>query len=1090
MSRRILLVEDEALIALAEAQMLKKRGYEVLTAHNGETAIETVDSEAGISLILMDIDLGRGMDGTEAAERILARHDLPIAFLSSHTEPEVVEKTEGITSYGYILKNSDETVLLASVRMAFRLYEAHMELKRQKVDLDSTLRSYEQTAEELEHKNEELERYFTSSLDMLCIANTEGCFVRMNPEWEKVLGYPVGELEGRSFLDFVHPEDRRATWEAVARLDAGQDVTSFENRLRSRDGSYRWIEWRSRPIESMIYAAARDVTDRKRAEHEVEAREENLRITLGSIGDAVISTDTEGRITRINPVAESLCGWGTGEASGKPLTEVFHMAHADTGERVENPVTKVLETGEIIALANHTMLISKDGTKYQIADSAAPIRDDSGITAGVVLVFRDVTEEYRVAQALADSERNMARAQAMAQLGSWRIDLDSKLMIGSNQACGIYGVSPSVVSLECVQSLPLPEYRPLLDDAMASLVQDGAPYDVEFEVRRPSDGSVRWIHSVAEYDAEHHRIVGTIQDITERKQTEEALRREHARFAMIAETSPVGITTLDEVGSITYANTAAERVLGLTRDRITSRAYNEPTWQSTDLDGRPLPDEAHPFYVVKSTGRSVRGVQHSIIRSDGTRVDLSINGCPIFDDDGQFRGMVATIEDITELRCAEKQLREANRHLSSVLDSIDAIVYICDMQTYETVYLNECARRVFGDKAGQKCWRALQGHDEPCSFCTNDRLLDEHGRPTGTYAWEHHNSLNGRWYDCRDRAVQWVDGRMVRVEVAIDITKRKRSEERLQKIIDHSPLVINEIAASGHYLMVNDATCALLGMTREKLVGKHLDELLPADTAATFEERIDHIAMTQQQMTVDDVLHIGGRERVFRSVLFPVGKHDDSLPSVIAMAYELTKEIRLAKEKDLLMRELNHRVKNSLTMVSSLVKLKESHSEADLSDVEHQINTISLLHEKLNETESVTEICLKSYIGGLLSSIVSFSARRVRVEQEIDDICVPTQQAMSLGLIVNELATNAIKHGFTDTEAPILSVRIEDDRKKSLYQMTISNTGRPFPQEIGLDNPQTLGLQLVSALTAQLGGTIELQRAPHPVFMIRFPAGE
>lgn len=114
MAKKILIVEDEAIIALSEARILKKHGYEAVTVCSGEKAVE-------------------------AAEEILKRHDLPIAFLSSHTEPEVVKKTEGITSYGYIVKNSGETVLLASIKMAFRLYDAHMQLKKQKQDLDTAL---------------------------------------------------------------------------------------------------------------------------------------------------------------------------------------------------------------------------------------------------------------------------------------------------------------------------------------------------------------------------------------------------------------------------------------------------------------------------------------------------------------------------------------------------------------------------------------------------------------------------------------------------------------------------------------------------------------------------------------------------------------------------------------------------------------------------------------------------------------------------------------------------------------------------------------------------------------------------------------
>ncbi len=125
----ILLVEDEAIIALAESRILARAGYSVRVAASGEAAVELVHGRAPIDLVLMDIDLGRGMDGTEAARQILGLRDLPLVFLSSHTEPAVVERTEGITSYGYIVKNSGETVLLASIKMAFRLFSARAELR-------------------------------------------------------------------------------------------------------------------------------------------------------------------------------------------------------------------------------------------------------------------------------------------------------------------------------------------------------------------------------------------------------------------------------------------------------------------------------------------------------------------------------------------------------------------------------------------------------------------------------------------------------------------------------------------------------------------------------------------------------------------------------------------------------------------------------------------------------------------------------------------------------------------------------------------------------------------------------------------------
>ena len=160
-------------------------------------------------------------------------------------------------------------------------------------------------------------------------------------------------------------------------------------------------------------------------------------------------------------------------------------------------------------------------------------------------------------------------------------------------------------------------------------------------------------------------------------------------------------------------------------------------------------------------------------------------------------------------------------------------------------------------------------------------------------------------------------------------------------------------------------------------------------------------------------------------------------------------------------------------------------------DIKNQIDAIRIIHEKLYQTGNIAEICCRDYFDDLLHSIFSsFSTRPVKIEADIDEIPIPTKSAMSLGLIVNEIATNAIKHGFNETEEAVFSVDMKEDRENDRYELTLSNTGNPFPEDIEVDNPQTLGLRLISVLTTQLDGTLELKREPYPVFTIRVPIEE
>ena len=220
-----------------------------------------------------------------------------------------------------------------------------------------------------------------------------------SPSWREFTGQSEAEWRGLRGWDPVHPDDVAAL--RVAWPKAKDDGTPFEAefRMRRHDGEYVWMGSRAHPLRDdngqirEWFGVTFDISDRKRAEADRERALELWTTTLRSVGDAVISTDAEGRIRFMNPVAERLTGWTADEAARRSLHDVFRIFNEETGASIESPVDKVLRDGAVVGLSNHTALRKRDGAAVPIDDSAAPIRDRDGAIEGVVLVFRDASAE-------------------------------------------------------------------------------------------------------------------------------------------------------------------------------------------------------------------------------------------------------------------------------------------------------------------------------------------------------------------------------------------------------------------------------------------------------------------------------------------------------------------------------------------------------------------------------------------------------------------------------------------------------------------------------------------------------------------------
>lgn len=246
--------------------------------------------------------------------------------------------------------------------------------------------------------------------DLMFRFDADGVFTDCHAGRVEDLAFDPMEFLGRPVEQFMPPVVAEKTRLALADALRKQTVEVFEYAL-DVGGELRHFEARLAPAGPVdVLAVIREISDRVRAQAALASEKERLAVTLASIGDGVVATDAEGRVTLINRVAERLTGWDRGDALGRPLDEVFRIINEQTRETCESPVDKVLRTGQIVGLANHTLLVARDGTERAIADSGAPIRDTASCIIGVVLVFRDQTEAKRL-------EEEASRAQKLESLG-------------------------------------------------------------------------------------------------------------------------------------------------------------------------------------------------------------------------------------------------------------------------------------------------------------------------------------------------------------------------------------------------------------------------------------------------------------------------------------------------------------------------------------------------------------------------------------------------------------------------------------------------------------------------------------------------
>ena len=363
----------------------------------------------------------------------------------------------------------------------------------------------------------------------------------VNERWSSMFGLPHQPVltDPQAWSSRVHPEDwARVNAAQQAHVDGKTERFEAVYRMRHADGHWVWILDRAQVLERdpsgkalRMAGTHMDTTGWMEGQQALERSEQSLATTLQSIGDAVIATDPLGLVVRMNGTAERLTGWVAQEATGQPLARVFRIVTAPTRQPASDPVRAVLAHGRVVGLANDTVLLSRDGSEYQIADSAAPIRAAGGEITGVVLVFSDVTERYRVQQALRANEERLRSLLNNLQAGVVVHGPDSRVLDANPAACSMVGLT----LLQMQGMVSIDPYWAFLEEDQSTMPHERFPVcqvlgskqalkSLVMGVRRPDLQRPLWVlvnaYPVLDEAGGIDQVVVIFSDITERKEAE------------------------------------------------------------------------------------------------------------------------------------------------------------------------------------------------------------------------------------------------------------------------------------------------------------------------------------------------------------------------------------------------------------------------------------------------------------------------------------------------------------------------------------------------------------------------------------------
>ncbi|MCT7972049.1 PAS domain S-box protein [Laspinema olomoucense] len=545
----------------------------------------------------------------------------------------------------------------------------------------------------LQQKTEEIDRFFTLALDLLCIGDVEGYLRRVSLGWEKALGYTVAELEKMRIYELIHPDDLNQTDTEMNKLLDGQDVINFVNRYRHKNGSYRWIEWRSFPVGHLIYATARDITESREAQEKLRHSEANLAKAqeIAHIGS-----------WEFDPVNQSTLWseelyriYGLEPSPIPPSLEPIHpRIHPQTPWLEQREIQDKLRCGESWEL--NQQVERPTGEIREIEVRGEPVFDRAGTLVKWIGTVHDITDRQRIEAKLRQSEAALREAQRIAHIGRWELDLKSEQLTASEEWFQMFGVDPAYPesAYQAHFNAIHPEDRVQLQENLKEAVLKGISYKIDLRIIQ-GDRICRYLEARGEAVRDDRGQVihlrGTVLDITEGKRTVLALSESEERFRTAFDYAGIGMAIVGLDGRWLKVNRAVCEIIGYGEDELLNLNFQAIT-HPKDLDL----DLNYATQLLRGEIRSYQ-LEKRYIHKQGHFVWVLLTGSLVRTTEGEPLHFIAQIQDVSLQKQAEQILRSQMQREQVLSQFVQSIRNSLDLTTISFSAAHESGRLLGAD---------------------------------------------------------------------------------------------------------------------------------------------------------------------------------------------------------------------------------------------------------------------------------------------------------------------------------------------------------------------------------------------------------